>query len=72
MIQNDIELHNSGYIIRTQIKCLQNINVLKYTPNARKNKNERLPYFEYCKETQEINEDDNEENVFVKETAENK
>ena len=36
-------------------------------PNARSNKNDRLPYFEYQKAARETTEEDNEETVFARE-----
>ena len=65
LVGNNIEI--SGYIIKTQIKCIQNINVLKYKPNARSNNNTRLPYFNHQKGVKETTEDDNEVTILAKE-----
>ena len=69
LVENNIEISKDfGYIIKTKIKCIQNINVLKYKPNARSNKNTRLPYFNHQKGVEETTEDDNHEvTIFEKE-----
>ena len=43
---NSNEEHESfKHVLKSQIKCLQNINLIKYRPNLLKNKNARLSYF---------------------------